>query len=117
MLNCFSCVQLFTTLWSGARQAPLFMGFSRQVYWSGLLCPPSGDLPNPGIEPATPITPALQADSLLLSHQGSPINARSIAEKMIAINIIKTVNIFSFYFILIHTVAQVELQLSKSVVI
>ena len=45
------------------------MEFSWQEYWSGLPCPPPGDLPNPGIEP-TP--PALQADSLLLSHQGRP---------------------------------------------
>ena len=44
------------------------MGFSRQEHWSGLPCPPPGDLPDPGIEPASP---ALQADSLLLSHQGS----------------------------------------------
>ena len=42
------------------RQGPLFMGFSRQEYWSGLLCPPPGDLPNPGI---TPRSPALQVDS------------------------------------------------------
>ena len=117
MLNCFCRVRLFMTIWPVAHQAPLFIGFSRQVYWSRLLCSPSGYLPEPGIEPATPITPALQADSLLLNHQGSPINAQSIAEKMTALNIIKTVNIFSFYFILIHTVPQVELQLSKSVVI
>ena len=45
------------------------MGFSRQEYWSGLPCPPPGDLSDPGIEPTTP---ALQADSLLLSHWGSP---------------------------------------------
>ena len=36
-----------------ALQAPLSMGFSRQEYWSGLPCPPPGDLPNPGIEPAS----------------------------------------------------------------
>ena len=42
-------------------QAPLSMGFSRQKYWSGLPCPPPGDLPNPGIEPRSP---ALQVDSL-----------------------------------------------------
>ena len=40
----FSLVQLFVTLWSVARQAPLSMGFSRQEYWSGLPCPPPGDL-------------------------------------------------------------------------
>ena len=36
-----------------ARQAPLSVGFSRQGYWSGLPCPPSGDLPDPGIEPVS----------------------------------------------------------------
>ena len=45
-------------------------GFSRQEYWSGLPCLPPGHLPNPGIEPESP---ALQADSLPLSHQGSPL--------------------------------------------
>ena len=44
------------------------MGFSRQEYWSGLPCPPPGDLPDPGIKP---LSPALKADSLLLSHQGN----------------------------------------------
>ena len=45
-----SPVRLFVTLWTVALQAPLSMGFSRQEYWSGLPCPPPGDLPNPGIE-------------------------------------------------------------------
>ena len=45
--------------WIVAHQAPLSMGFSRQEYWSGLLCPPPGDLPNPGMEPASLISPAL----------------------------------------------------------
>ena len=45
------------------------MRFSRQEYWSGLPCPPPGDLPDPETELASP---TLQADSLLLSHQGSP---------------------------------------------
>ena len=58
------------TPWIIARQAPLSMGFSRQEYWSGLLCP-SGDLPDPGIEPTAL---ALQVESLLLSHQGSSPN-------------------------------------------
>ena len=72
VLSCFSRVRFFVTLWTVARQAPLFMRFSRQEYWSGLPCPPPGDLPDPGIEIASPTAPALQADSLLLSHQGSP---------------------------------------------
>ena len=50
--------------WTLAHQAPLSMGFSRQEYWSGLPFPPPGDLPNPGIEPTSPVSPALQADSL-----------------------------------------------------
>ena len=52
------------TLWSAARQAPLSMGFLRQEYWSWLLFPPPGDLPNPGIEPRSPMSPELQVDSL-----------------------------------------------------
>ena len=55
-------------LWTVAYQAPLSMGFSRQQYWSGLSFPSPGDLPNPGIKPKSPVSPALQADSLPLSH-------------------------------------------------
>ena len=60
------------TPWTVACQAPLSVGFSRQKYWSGLPFPPPGDLSDPGIELASP---ALQADSLALSHPGSPQNA------------------------------------------
>ena len=42
-----------------ARQSPLSMGVSRQEYWSGLPCPPPGDLPGPGIEPVSLVAPAL----------------------------------------------------------
>ena len=66
-----SCVRLFVTPWTVAHQAPLSVGFPRQEYWNVLLFPSSGDLPNPGTEPESPVSPALQADSLLLSHQGS----------------------------------------------
>ena len=52
----FSHVRLFATLWTVTRQAPLSMGFSRQDYWSGLPFPPSGDIPDPGIEPISYIT-------------------------------------------------------------
>ena len=54
-----SCVQLFATLWTLARQAPLSMGFSQQGYWSGLPCPPPGDLPDLGIKPVSLTSPAL----------------------------------------------------------
>ena len=56
-----SCVRLFVNLWTVACQAPLSMGFSRQEHQSGSPCPPPGDLPDLGMEPASP---ALQADSL-----------------------------------------------------
>ena len=56
-----------------AGQAPLSTGFSRQEYWSGWPFPPPEDLPNPQIKPESPVSLALQADSLLLSHQGSPL--------------------------------------------
>ena len=53
MLSCFSRVWLFETPWTIARQTLLSRGFCRQEYWSGLLCCPPGDLPNPGIEPVS----------------------------------------------------------------
>ena len=55
-----------------AHQAPLSMGFSREEYWSGLSCPSPGDLPNPGIEPASVVSLCWQVDSLPLRHLGSP---------------------------------------------
>ena len=64
-----SRVRLFVTPWTVAHQAPLSMGFSRQEYWSGLLFPSPGDLPNPGIEPRSP---ALQADALSSEPPGKP---------------------------------------------
>ena len=63
-----SCFELFVSAWTVAHQDPLSMGFSRQEYWSGLPCPSPGDLPDLGIKPGSP---ALQADSLPLSNQGS----------------------------------------------
>ena len=54
-----SVVSSSATPWTVTRQAPLSMGFSRQEYWSGLPFPPPGDLPNPGIKPMTPVSPAL----------------------------------------------------------
>ena len=59
MLSRFSRVQLLGTLWTVAHQAPLSMGFSRQEYWSGLPCPPPGDLPDPGLKLESLTSPAL----------------------------------------------------------
>ena len=71
MLSQFGYVQLFATPWTVAHQAPLYMGFSRQEYWSGLPCPPPGDLPSLGIKPGSP---TLQADFLLFESPGKPKN-------------------------------------------
>ena len=54
-----SGVQLFETPWTVACQVPLPMGFFRQEFWSGLQFPPPGDLPDPGIKPASPESPEL----------------------------------------------------------
>ena len=59
MLRHFSHVQLCVTLWTILYQAPLSMGFSRQEYWRGLPFPSPGDLPDPVIEPAFLMSPAL----------------------------------------------------------
>ena len=70
-VSCFSHVCLFVTLWTIAHQAPLLMGFYRQEYLSGLLCPPPEDL-HPGIKPTSLRSPALAAGSLPLAPPGKP---------------------------------------------
>ena len=62
MLSHFSHVQPFATPWTVTHQAPLSMGFSRQEHWSGLPCPPPGDLPDPGIEPTSLMSPLLTGE-------------------------------------------------------
>ena len=63
-----TCVRLFAIPWTVAHQAPPSMRFSRQEYWSGLLFPSPGDLPDPGIDPRSP---TLQADSLPSEPSGN----------------------------------------------
>ena len=66
MPSCFSRVTksfpTLLTLWTVAHQDPLSLGFSRQEYWSGLPCPPQGDLPDPGMEPESLKSPALAGE-------------------------------------------------------
>jgi len=64
------------TPWTTAHSVPLSLGFPSQEYWSGLPCPLPGDFP--GIEPMSPTSPALQVDSLQLSHRGSPASVFSV---------------------------------------
>ena len=66
----FSCSVIFDCNFMDCScQTPLSMGFPRQEYWSGLPFPSPGNLPDLGIEPASPGSSALQANSLPLSHQ------------------------------------------------
>ena len=58
-------------LWTVACQALLSMGFSRQEYWSGLPCPPPEDLPDPGIEPVSLMSPALAGGFFTTEPPGS----------------------------------------------
>ena len=67
MLSHFSRVQFFVTLRTVACQAPLSMGFSRQEYWTGLSCPPPGDLSDPGIKPMSLMSPALAGGFFTIS--------------------------------------------------
>ena len=73
-----SCVRLFVTPLTVACQAPLSLGFSRQKHWSGLPFPSPGDLPNPGIEPGSPV---LQTDSLPPEPPGKPQRKSEVRAK------------------------------------
>ena len=71
VLPCVSA-QCSQTPWTLARWAPLSMGFLREKYWSGLLFPPPGDLPDPGTEPVSPASPALAEIFFTTSTTGIP---------------------------------------------
>ena len=60
-------VRFFATPWTGARQAPLSMTFSRRESWNGLPCPPPRDLPNLGIKPVSLLSPALTSEFFTIS--------------------------------------------------
>ena len=73
MVKALSCVWLFATLWTIAQQAPLSMGFFKQEYWHRLPFPSPGDLPNPGLKLTSPVSPALELDSLPDEPSWKPI--------------------------------------------
>ena len=76
-----SCVLVFETPWTVARQTPLSMEFSRQEYWSGLLFPTPGDLPDSGMEPASlTLTTGFFTTSAIPSLDNSVITIISIFE-------------------------------------
>ena len=59
MFSCYVVTDSFATPWTVAHHAPLYIGSSRQEHWSGLPCPPPGDLPDPGIESVSLRSPEL----------------------------------------------------------
>ena len=75
MCQMLSHVRLFAAPvapWTAAHQAPLSVEFSKQEYWSWVPFPPPGDLPNPGMEPTSPVSPVLQTDSSPTEQSGKP---------------------------------------------
>ena len=87
-----SHVQLFVTAWTVAHQPSLSMGFSRQEYWSGLPFPPPGDLPDPGIKPASPALagaffttepPGRPSDDIKLPRMWNMTNTTSVPSMFI----------------------------------
>ena len=89
-MKSLSHVRLFVTSWTVAYQAPLSMGFSRQEYWSGVPFPSPGDVPNPEIEPGSPV---LQAEALLSEP---PVKPPTII-LLLSISPYKVVNIYLTY--------------------
>ena len=77
VLSHFSCVQLFAISWTVAHQAPTSMGFSRQEYWSGLPCPPPGNLPNPGIKPTSLTSPAFGSGFFTTKQENKAIKTKT----------------------------------------
>ena len=91
MLGHFICVRLCATPWAVAHQAPLSMGFSRQEYQSGLPCPLPEDLPNPGIEPASLMSPALAGGFFTTELPEKPLYGRETSKHSFSL-IINLVN-------------------------
>ena len=85
----FSCVWLFVTPWTVACQAPLSMRFSRQEYWSGLPFPPPGDLPDPGIKPASRMSPALADRLFTTSAAGEALVNKAWVKRIVNLGVIR----------------------------
>ena len=90
-LHTLGCIQLFTTPWTVTSQAPLFTGFFRQEYWSGLSIPPSRDLPNAGIKPPSLTLPALTGGffTTFLTYHFLSAPAECLAHSSHSVNTVK----------------------------
>ena len=72
MISCSIMSDSFAVLWTATHQTPLFMGLSRPEYWSELPFPPPRGLPEPGIKPVSPATPALEGRFFTTEPPGKP---------------------------------------------
>ena len=100
-----SCIRLFATPWTAARQASLSMEFSREEYSSELPFPTPGALPNPWIEPTSPVSPALAGGFFTTAPPGKPKYIKSdffLGYFMSTIYINKTSNIKYLFKNVIH---------------
>ena len=82
----------FATPWTVAHQTPLSMAFPRQEYWSGLPWPAPGDLPNPGIEPSSLMSPALTGRFFTAEPPGKPNGEIEIFKKFSYILSLRVLN-------------------------
>ena len=79
-----SHLRLFVTPWTVAHQAPLFMGFLGQEYWSRLPLPSPGDLPSPGTEPTSPVATYIGRRVLYhWCHLGGPLPSPSVPKSLL----------------------------------
>ena len=78
--SCFTPIRLFATPWTVAHQAPLSMGFSRQECWKGLPRPPPGDLPDPGVEPASLLSPPSAGRFLATASPGTSKSTTALGQ-------------------------------------
>ena len=86
-----SRVPLFATPGTVALQASLSTGFARQEYWGRLPFPSPGDLPDPEIEPVSPVTPALAGGIFTTEPPGKPISLLTFSEGVI-LHILSSIN-------------------------
>ena len=76
-----SHVPLFVTQWTVVSQSPLSIEFSRHEYWSGLPFPTPGDLPDPGVTPASLVSPALAGGFFTTAPLGKPHKDNELSQK------------------------------------
>ena len=103
VLSRFGRVQLFATLWTVAHQAHLSMGFYKSEYWSGLPWPPPGDLPNPGIELVSLMSPAMSDEPFTTSTTWEVIYLSIYTHTHTYIHVNKYTNLCIICDIYVHT--------------